>query len=178
MCLELVLYGIKEQSLDILRAGGTQYLGEVYSELPPPQTKPHTEAEADQVDASLDRPDSRRSSRSRSRRRSRSRDSRRSERRERDGERRSRGSSSRRESHASTIRHHDVVILDDDCNEQTEEFLYVDSQESLKGEREDVSVGTSDSRRGSLYFDETEGKYGTWKRRKLDRSVIFISLTE
>ena len=72
-------------------------------------------------------------------------------------------------SQASTIHHHDVVILEDDCNEHVEEFVYVDSQESLKGGGDDMSVVASDSRRGSLYFDETDGKYGTWKRRKLDR---------
>ena len=74
-------------------------------------------------------------------------------------------------SEASTIHHHDVVILDDDCNEMTEEFVYVDSQETLKGGWDDESVVTSGPRRGSLYFDETDGKYGTWKRRKLERSV-------
>ena len=48
--------------------------------------------------------------------------------------------------------------------------MYVDSQENLKGGGgDDMSVVTSDSRRGSLYFDETDGKYGTWKRRKLER---------
>ena len=61
--------------------GGSQYLGEVYSDLTP-----------DQVDTGLSRPHSRRSSTSR--RRSRSRDSRRSERREGGGER---GRSERRE---------------------------------------------------------------------------------
>ena len=84
-------------------------------------------------------------------------------------------------SEASTIHHHDVIILDDDCNERVEElpekFVYVDSQESLKGGGDDVSVVTSDSRRGSLYFDETDGKYGTWKRRKLERSVSVITIT-
>ena len=39
---------------------------------------------------------------------------------------------------------------------------YVDTQENLKTGRDDMSVG-------SLYFDETDGKYGTWKRKKLDR---------
>ena len=77
-------------------------------------------------------------------------------------------------SEASTIHHHDVVVLDDDCNEHVVEFVYVDSQEKLKGEVDEVSVVTPDSRRGSLYFDETDGKYGTWKRKKLDRSVVRI----
>ena len=49
--------------------------------------------------------------------------------------------------------------------------MYVDSQESLKGGGEERGIVTAGSRRGSLYFDESEGKYGTWKRRKLDRSV-------
>ena len=46
-----------------------------------------------------------------------------------------------------------------------EEIEYVDTQESLKTGPDDMSVA-------SLYFDETDGKYGTWKRRKLDRSIL------
>ena len=65
-------------------------------------------------------------------------------------------------SDASTIHHHDVVILEDDCMEQVEVIEYVDTQENLKTGRDDMSVA-------SLYLDETDGKYGTWKRRKLDR---------
>ena len=79
-------------------------------------------------------------------------------------------------SEASTIRNHDVVILEDDCQEQVEVIEYVDTQENLKTGPEDITVVSSDSRRGSLYFDESDGKYGTWKRRKLDRSVADYSV--
>lgn len=55
-------------------------------------------------------------------------------------------------------------------NEQVEQYEYIDTHEDLKSicdDGESIIVVTQ-SRRSSLYLDESDGKYGTWKRQKFD----------
>ena len=62
-------------------------------------------------------------------------------------------------------------------NEPTEQITYIDTQESIRDEKSvndadnisnEVFV-VSESRRSSLYFDEEDGKFGTWKRIKVEK---------
>ena len=73
----------------------------------------------------------------------------------------------------------DEALEDNDDIDHVEEYVYVDTQEDLPSLKSDGSVihdaaivHTNDdedevfvnySRRSSLYLDETDGKYGTWK---------------
>ena len=65
---------------------------------------------------------------------------------------------------------HSVIIVSHEPKTENsmEDITYFDTQEDIKfSDEETVIVG--DRRRDSIYFDETDGEYGTWKRDKLDK---------
>ena len=70
--------------------------------------------------------------------------------------------------------HFGVIAIN---NEPAEQSTYIDTQESIRDEKgvndkdnisNEVFV-VSESRRSSLYFDEEDGKFGTWKRIKVEK---------
>ena len=61
-----------------------------------------------------------------------------------------------------------IVSHEPKTENSMEDITYFDTQEDIKfSDEETVIVG--DRRRDSIYFDETDGEYGTWKRDKLEK---------
>ena len=61
-----------------------------------------------------------------------------------------------------------IVSHEPAYEDSMETMAYFDTQEDLKSSDEETVIMGSE-RRGSIYFDETDGEYGTWKRHKLKK---------